>query len=633
MNTDLIFYAFALPLLHLPLWAFLPWKKSVAHLIPNLLFIGFELFLLLTLNGTIVLQLPFWLGETIGSASTISLKLDSYRLSMALVSSSIAWLIQIYSFSYLHGSQRFALYQFLISAFAAAMSWLFLSANLFSLLLGWELVGIFSYLLVQFWMEKENPVKSGLKVLLINKLGDIFLISALGLLVSYGFGHLVFDQLQFQNANIPFFQTKPGQVIALFILVSAMVKSAQFPFNLWLKEAMEGPTSVSALLHSATMVTGGIWLILQCTPLFSAAILDAMVVIGGITLIMSNLGAIFSMKIKSLFAFSTMAQLGLMLIGLGLLKTEGVQMHLFSHAFFKSSLFLTAGVLMTMASKQGFFGNQNQHIPNLKGYLNPSGPLKWAFVLCLSALAGLPFTSGFLSKESLVPHVFSGGSKPIEILAFIFIQLGILMTSFYSFRLLIWIAFSKNSFEEPAKPAAVLVVPVLILSLGAGFWLFGPNPFSSDGWLTRFWGMQGHWVFPDVIMSLSGLFLAWLSIRKWTYYNVTSAHRFRVVFSELKQQENLFLAPWKALVWFSSASLKVENRWIDRPLDFGSKVAVVSGHITAFFDRRVVDGFVSGLAWVAKELGTYFWRQSTGKPQQTVFLVILILALLTYFFS
>lgn len=631
MMENWLFYTFALPILHIPVWMAAPRAKTYFHLIPNLLFVSFWVALAFQYSEITQFQIPMWLGSLTGYPSALVLKIDGHRLSMAILSSGVAWLIQLYSFGYLKDRERFGFYQFLLSAFTASMVWLFLASNLFSLFIAWELVGICSYLLVQFWFEKERPIQAGLRVLMVNKLGDVFLISALGLLVSFGFGNVVFGEIAFPAGSNLFFESKTGIVLSLFLVISAFVKSAQFPFNIWLKEAMEGPTSVSALLHSATMVTGGVWLLLQCQAIFSQEVMNFLVVSGGVTLLVCNLGAIASLHIKSVLAFSTMAQLGLMVVGVGLGHAQAVEMHLFSHAFFKSALFLLAGILIHQAEARSKHGLEAQFIPDFKGAFSQTWMLKICTIFCLAALAGLPLTSGFISKESLLPEVLHGHPSGLEYFAFGVMQAGILMTSFYAFRLLIILCFSKSGNESASTPFS-MVLPVGLLSLGAGFWLFGPNPFSGDGWLLAFWGQTGNSVFSDVAMSLIGLGLAIFSLQKGRSFEIPFFHLKLSPFRNLNLQQSWIYLPWRGLLWSSALTLKLEKRFLDRPIDFGGKAAVVSGHLTSFFDRRVLDGLLHLLIYITHSFGSYFWRQAGGKPQQTVFLVVVLLSVLAYFF-
>lgn len=619
---------FLLPLAHLPLWWLLPTKRKFLHLLPGFLFLVSLIWILINPGERGDWQIPLWLGGSLGHPSSLLWVLEPHRLSMATLCCALSWLIQVYSYGYLVGQQRFALYQFLLSCFSAAMIWLFLAENLFTLLLGWEWLGLVSFLLVQFWFEKERPIQAGLRVLLINKLGDVFLLAALGMLFAFGMGHLVFADFRFPAGSEVFFQSKTGQLLGILLLLSALVKSAQFPFNIWLKEAMEGPTAVSALLHSATMVTAGVWLLLQCLPVFSPPVLISMVLVGGFTMLVAGIGAAFSGKIKETLAFSTMAQLGMLVLAIGIGKSDGVKLHLFSHAFFKSALFLMAGILMQISAAQSVEKEKQGEISLLKGYFQSKNLLKFLWIFALLALCGLPLTSGFISKDSLIPPIFNGGSDWLNILAFSFLQIGMGLTSFYSIRLMIWVAFRKSDQVPEITISRFMLIPVVILSLGCGFWLFGPNPLSSQGWLAHFWNLGGQWLFPDLVLTLLGSLAAYLSLRNNGQFLITRFPKISIAFSEMPLQYSWLKLAGKNSFRMAEGSLWLENRFLERPLIFISKVGVISGHLISFFDRKLVDGVFMGMAGTGKMLGAYFWRQATGKPQQTVFLVVFLLFLI-----
>lgn len=625
-----IFYLFLAPLLHLPVWFGAPRQKNLLHILPGFLLFGSLLTYLIMGEIPVKVHVPFWLGTLLAPVS-VSFLLDEHHLSMACLSAGMAWLIQWYSFGYLAEKQRFGLYQFLLSAFSAAMAWLFLAGNLFTLLLGWEWVGLVSYLLVQFWLEKKRPLQAGLRVLLINKIGDVFLLTATGLLVAYGFQSTVFDRWVFPAGAEVFFQSRTGIVLGLYLAFSAFIKSAQFPFNIWLNEAMEGPTAVSALLHSATMVTAGVWLLISCFPMLAPEVKLVLLVFGAITLIVSNLGAIFSLQLKSVLAFSTMAQLGLMIMAISLGNLDGVKLHLFSHAFFKSALFLMAGIIMHHLEEKGLHGEAAQHLQQARGLFATTPKLRLAWIFCLLGLMGFPLTAGFISKESMLPHVFHGESLPLVWMAYFIMQLGILLTATYATRLLFWVGFGNGPCEPLQAPSPTMGIPVYILSLLVGFWIFGPHPFAANGWLSDFWQLKNvGTVFPDVLMSGLGMMAGYLTLRGKNAYIKNEQSVWVRWFSRLPLQYQLVSLSGQGLLRFSQLTVKAEEKLLERPIIFFSKAGVVFGHLVAFFDRRVVDGVVMLLAGIARGFGAYFWRQAEGRPQQTVFLVFIFLIFILF---
>jgi len=632
MGKEQIFGLFLLPLFNLILWVFLKKRSTYLYLIPGLTFFAFFSFQLFDLQKPEIWQIKNWLNIGPLFSGDLALNLSSKTLTIACLNIFITIIIQVYSFAYLSKKDNFGLYNTLISMFSAAMAWLLLAGNLFTLFLGWEWLGLVSYLLVQFWYQTEKPIQSGLRVLLINKLGDIALLSGLGLLVSYGLGSSVFQQTGFPTGAEVFFHSTTGNILCLFLVLGAMVKSAQFPFNLWLKEAMQGPTSVSALLHSATMVVAGVWLLLQISPVFGPEIQWFLILTGGCTLLISNAMAILSQHLKNTLAFSTMAQLGIMVLGIGLGKNDEATFHLVSHAFFKSSLFLICGILIQQTSKLGFAGLEAQFLPNMKGLLKNQLVLKIPLLCCLVALAGWPLTSGFISKESIMPHVFGGENSANYWFGFVFLQLGILGTAFYTTRFAIQICFGNSPQQKGnEKTSFFFLIPVWILSLGSGFWLFGFNPLSAQGWLSSLLELNGHFVFPDVVALSLGTFLGWYFWEKKVLSFIQRPNQLITNIVEMRQQVFVFQLSWKFLTKAGLWANSIDKKAIDFALDSSSKIFVIGGHFTNFADRKIVDGLVSGLVGVTRFIGFQFWNQTRKSPQSVGFIAILTFFLIILF--
>jgi len=627
-----VFTVFLLPFFNLFLWIFLRKRNSILYLVPSVLILAFLFLQLFRVQNPEVWYLASWLKVGNYFSADLALNLNSRVLFLAILNACITVVIQIYSFSYLTRNENFGLYNTLLSMFSAAMAWLFLSGNLFSLLLGWEWVGLVSYLLVQFWYGKERVIQAGLRVLVINKLGDIALIVGLGLLVSFGLGPVLFQQTSFPTGSEVFFHSKTGNVVCLFLVLAALVKSAQFPFNVWLKEAMEGPTAVSALLHSATMVVAGVWLLILLSPILSHEILWILVIIGGFTLLIANCMAITASHLKNTLAFSTMAQLGLMTLAIGLGKQDGALLHMVSHAFFKSSLFLVCGILMFQLRQSGFGGMENQFLGNMKGILKNRPALKGPFLFCLAALAGWPTTAGFISKESVMPHVFSESNTIKDMIGFILLQLGIVGTAFYVTRIAVITCFksSKTNFSV-LKIHFLLSISVIFLSAGAGFWLFGFNPLSSEGWLSHILNLEGHFVSPDFFALALGTFLGYRFSKSDDWREILVSEKLKSLLLELKPQVFVIQSSWKYLLHVGQFVYKMDRNIIDRTLDGGSKVAVIGGHFTNFADRKLVDGLISGLVFVIRFAGENLWEQCRKAPQSVAFFIVFVLFLIIYF--
>jgi len=629
---ELIFVAFFLPFFNLFLWILLRKKSAFLYLLPSILFLTIWLFLLISHQNSETWLIRNWLKIGNYFSADIVLELTSRTLVLVSLNAFVTLLIQIYSFAYLSRKDNFGLYNTLISMFSASMAWFFLAGNLFTMLLAWEWLGLVSYLLVQFWYENQKPIQAGLKVFLINKLGDFGLVVGLGLLLSFGFGSTLFQETAFPEGAEVFFRSKAGNLLSIFLVLGALIKSAQFPFNIWLKEAMQGPTAVSALLHSATMVVGGVWLLFQLSPVFSPEMHWFLLLVGGFTLLISNAMAIFSMHLKNSLAFSTMAQLGLMTLAIGLGKNEESLLHLVSHAFFKSSLFLICGVLMNQLKNAGFQGSESDYLPNLKGILKSNSILKFSFLACLAALAGWPLTSGFISKESIMPAVLSGHVQVIDWVAFAIIQLGIFSTAFYATRIAIQVCYkSEPDGITLEKTSLLLTIPVLILSFGAGFWLFGVNPFSTGGWLSDVLLVKGSFVFPDVLFLLIGTILAWHFSKANVWKSLPFPEKIKLSLLEMKFQNSAITLGWKCLLRSTYIAGYIDTRLIDRSLNAGSKIFVIGGHFTNFADRKIIDGLISGIVALVKFLGFNLWTQTNKAPQSVVFIVVLVFIFILYF--
>jgi NADH-quinone oxidoreductase subunit L len=616
----------------LGVWIKSPGKANALAIFPSFLSTVLWFYLLISKDFNLFEPTISFLYSKNAFDFLIHFSLNSRTVLLVGMSSFIALLIQLYSLAYLDKNENHGLFHFLISLFGLAMNGLFLAGNLFSLFIFWELVGLFSYLLVQFWYQKEKAIQAGIKVFLINKMGDIALLSGLGLLLSFGLGSLVVSQSHIPDGAEIFFHSRIGSLLVSFFVLSALVKSAQFPFGIWLKEAMQGPTSVSALLHSATMVVAGLWLLIQLSPALGLEVQWILMLFGGITFLLFNLLAIFSNHLKNTLAFSTLAQLGMMTLAIGTGKMDGALLHLVAHAFFKAGLFLVCGWLMHQAAEMGEKDENQQYIPNLQGLLSQTPLLKWSFLLCLASLAGWPLTSGFISKESLFPHFSYENADWAELVGFLVFQIGIFMTAFYTFRMGVFLAFSSpNQYNFKPHSTILFGFPIAILALFSGFWIFGLNPFSSQGWLAECLGISGQNLFPDVFMLLLGSLFAWNFARKKTWPILSGSKILQSQGLELKFLQSGISGCWKMLMAVSKGLALAEKNVLDYPLNLGSKIFVVGGYFVAFADRFLLDGLINLLAKFTQNAGSFFWVQAKRNPQYTVFFVSLVLAISLYF--
>ena len=353
--------------------------------------VGFILSLLLIINlgEDQVYNFPWvHLGET---DFNVSILVNRLTVLMVTLVQFIALLVQLFSTKYMRGEGRYTLYYAYINLFVFSMLGLVVSGNLLFIFLFWELVGFCSYLLIGFWFEKASANQASLKAFLMNRIGDAGFLIGIGL-VMYQFGTLELTDLSSQASVIP---TTLLTYTGLALFCGCIGKSAQFPLQTWLPDAMEGPTPVSALIHAATMVAAGIFLLARINFLITPDAGIVIAAIGAFTSLLAAYSAIFQFDIKKVLAYSTVSQLGLMVMAMGAGAVNAALFHLFTHAFFKAGLFLIAGAIIHHL-------HHEQDMRKMGGLLNTKPWLAIAYLICGAALAGMPFTSGYLSKHALV---------------------------------------------------------------------------------------------------------------------------------------------------------------------------------------------------------------------------------------
>ncbi|RZL10342.1 MAG: NADH-quinone oxidoreductase subunit L [Rubrivivax sp.] len=380
----------------------------------------------------------------------VGFMIDGLTAMMMCVVTFVSLMVHIYTIGYMEeddGYQRFFSY---ISLFTFSMLMLVMSNNLLQLFFGWEAVGLVSYLLIGFWYKKPTAIFANMKAFLVNRVGDFGFILGIGLLLAYT-GTLNYTEL-FAKAGSLTTQTLPATdwalitVICVCLFIGAMGKSAQFPLHVWLPDSMEGPTPISALIHAATMVTAGIFMVTRMSPLFelSDAALNFIVIIGSITALFMGFLGIIQNDIKRVVAYSTLSQLGYMTVALGVSAYNVAVFHLMTHAFFKALLFLGAGsVIMGM--------HHDQDIRNMGG-LRKYMPITWITSLLGSlALIGTPFFSGFYSKDSIIEAVHAS-NLPAAHFAYWAVVIGVFVTAFYSFRMYFLVFHGKEHFHHKPFP-------------------------------------------------------------------------------------------------------------------------------------------------------------------------------------
>jgi NADH-quinone oxidoreductase subunit L len=382
----------------------------------------------------------------------VGFMIDGLTAMMMCVVTFVALMVHIYTIGYMQedpGYQRFFSY---ISLFTFSMLMLVMSNNLLQLFFGWEAVGLVSYLLIGFWFKKPTAIFANMKAFLVNRVGDFGFILGIGLILAYT-GTLNYTEIfafakagSFANLVLPATDWALITVVCICLFIGAMGKSAQFPLHVWLPDSMEGPTPISALIHAATMVTAGIFMVTRMSPLFelSDTALNFVLTIGSITALFMGFLGIIQNDIKRVVAYSTLSQLGYMTVALGVSAYNVAVFHLMTHAFFKALLFLGAGsVIIGM--------HHDQDIRNMGG-LWKRMPITWFTSLLGSlALIGTPFFSGFYSKDSIIEAVHAS-HLPFAHYAYYAVIIGVFVTAFYSFRMYFLVFHGKENFHHKPFP-------------------------------------------------------------------------------------------------------------------------------------------------------------------------------------
>ncbi len=477
--------------------------KALSHLIPIVLVLGSFLLSLYALyisyHGYVFNENLFrWM--TVGQYDlNIGFMVDNLTALMMSVVTFVSLMVHIYTIEYMENDPGYSRFFSFISLFTFAMLMLVMSNNFLQLFFGWEAVGLVSYLLIGFWYKKPTAIHANMKAFLVNRVGDFGFLLGIALIMFY-FGTLDYkevfsrvDSLAGQEFMLMGSSVSLVTLISILLFIGAMGKSAQVPLHVWLPDSMEGPTPISALIHAATMVTAGIFLVTRVSPIveLSNTALSLILIVGSITALFMGILGIFQNDIKRVVAYSTLSQLGYMTIALGVSSYSLAMFHLFTHAFFKALLFLGAGSVII-----GMHHDQNiMNMGNLKKYM----PITWiTFLLATLALVGMPLFSGFYSKESIIEAV-----KYSEIVgssfAYFAAVFGVFITSLYSFRLYFIVFHGEEKWrnkpvshnhhdhgltsnQSPHETTWVVTIPLILLAIPSvliGFFTIEPIIKSS----------------------------------------------------------------------------------------------------------------------------------------------------------
>src|SRR5690606_11243108 len=541
-----------------------------------------------------------------GNPVEVGVLVDKLTLAMVVVVSIVSFLIHLYSTGYMAGDTSIRRYFVMLGFFTFSLLGIVLSDNLLMLFIFWELVGFSSYMLIGHWTEQPEAAHASKKAYLMNRIGDLGFI--IGLMIVYRYTE-TFQLTSLVNDTVLTWET----AASLCFFIAIVAKSAQFPLFTWLPDAMAGPTPVSALIHAATMVAAGVFLLARIHFLFTPVSLGIVTCAGLVTAIAGAAAALTNYDIKRILAYSTVSQLGLMVAGLGAGAKEGAVLHLFTHAFFKAGLFLAAGAIIHSLhqAQQGTDNHFNvQDIRNLGG-LRKKLPLTFGvFLACGAALAALPLFSGFQSKESILASmlIWNGYTLPWKVLAITLVLITSFVTVCYTFRL-IWFAFVVPDTGRPTAKLSISEVPFVMrfpmvaLAIASLWWIVSPNPLSFSGWF-----MQGKGSMLAMGLSLAIVFGAlgfcFFYFRKRT---ITAPERkLASAFANTFYLDRIYDAlVTRPVLRLTAILLKFDRKFIDGLIHGTAYAQVTLAHIVGWFDRTFIDGTVNAIASVAGSLGAF----------------------------
>ncbi|MHB0877560.1 MAG: NADH-quinone oxidoreductase subunit L [Anaerolineae bacterium] len=574
-------------------------------------------------------------------------------------------LIFIYSRGYMAGDPRYSRYFAYVSLFATGMLGLIVSDNLLFLFVFWEIMGLCSYLLISFWFERPSAYKAGLKAFLTTRVGDTLLL--LGLIFLYSrTGTLTFSEifapesltgLAEASVSLPLLGAAPvAAVIALLIFGGAVGKSAQFPLHVWLPDAMEGPTPVSALIHAATMVSAGVYLVARMFPLFAAvaegnnAAMNTVAFIGAFTALFAATIAVAQNDIKRVLAFSTISQLGYMMAALGIGAYVGGVFHLVTHAFFKALLFLGSGAVIVGA-------HHEQDMMKMGGLKSRMPLTFWTFLMGTLALSGVFPWAGFWSKDEILADAFHSGHWAV----YVVLSLAAFLTAFYMGRQVSLTFLGKprsHHAEEAGKAPALMGVPLAILAVFAtvlglagvpeSFPVLGPllgsNPFHR--YVAPMLEATGHaaealpvnWAVMGIslLLSLAGLAAGWLIYGRRPLAAGTAdplraalGPVYPVLENRYYVDELYHLVIVRPTLWLAQFLANVDAKWVIDPfVNLVGRANAALAELSSRFDSRIIDGAVIGVGAAARAGGRALRQVQTGLVQDYLLVAVTTVVLL-----
>jgi NADH-quinone oxidoreductase subunit L len=595
--------------------------------------------------------------------------IDNLTVVMLVVVTLISTLVHFFSIGYMKDDVRYSRYFAYLGFFSFSMLGIVITDNLLLMYVFWELVGLSSYLLIGHWYEKKSASNAANKAFIVNRVGDFGMF--LGIMILFANFSTFSFQTLFETiaaGQLPFGSEGWMTAAGILIFCGAVGKSAQFPLHVWLPDAMEGPTPISALIHAATMVAAGVYLVARVFPMLTADALLVIAYIGAITALIAATIAITQFDIKKVLAYSTISQLGYMIMALGVGAYTAGFMHLVTHAAFKAGLFLGSGSVIYAMHKvlhdQDDHHTDAQDIRNMGGLKSKMPITYWTFLIFTLAISGIPFTSGFLSKDEILAGSWAfsslNGHWILPVIGFAVAGL----TAFYMFRLLILTFHGKPSDESRIaaikESPFVMTIPLMVLAALSIFVFYSFNPFgAASGWffnaIERPMSMvpevlqpASNAVFHDalhhihtpamilsILIALSGIGFAF-AVYQWKKISPESLAQkagflYKGAFNKWyfdEMYDKVFVGGLHLLTRIS--------KWFDENIIDGivnGSAVVVRGLSTAsgWVDQNIIDGLVNATADTANRAGGLLSKIQTGKVQTYLvyvvfsFLVLLIL--------
>lgn len=665
---------------------------STAFIALNL---GIGIYLAIALWNSPVTVRGNWF-ELGGTQFTYAFYLDKLALIMTLVVNFVALLVHIFSVEYMRKDKAKPKYFAFLGLFTFSMMGIVLFHDLLFIFIFWELVGLSSYLLIGFWFKKKSASLAANKAFILNRIGDLGFIT--GLMILFTQFHsldletirslMIFSEIEdgnwistFTKAGVEISSSLDGRWLSaagIALFCGAVGKSAQFPLQVWLPDAMEGPTPVSALIHAATMVAAGVYMLARIFVLLDAQALEVLAIVGAVTAFMAAIAAFSQFDIKKVLAYSTISQLGYMVLAMGVGAYSAGLFHLITHAFFKAGLFLSAGIIIhqlhRLESEEHKFDAQDMRV---MGGLRKKMPLTFfAFFICSLALVGLPGFSGFLSKDAILldlavwSDIKGGGFYIPEVLAF----MTVVFTAFYTFRMIFLVFFGDfrlpnilgdQSIANRLKEGNLwLTAPAILFALLSIAFPFGLTLNAEDSWVMHalptpiylvpaayaayslvdvpketFDSLHAIVNTISIVLALAGLLIAYFSYKPGAKLERTFIER-REPVGALGQisfyhwyQNALYekiilkgiMMKARAIAWF-------DKHVLDAGVNLLAKLNVVIAYLTGWFDRIFIDGLVNLTANSIGKMGQLTRSIQSGNVQAQIlitfiFLITLILLL------